>query len=385
MPDEDSFDIRGKRFARVVTFYLPQFHQIPENDEWWEPGFTEWTNVKRAKSLFPGHHQPRIPGQLGYYDLRNPTVRQQQAELAENSGIEAFCYWHYWFGGGRKILELPFNEVVSSGKPSVSFCVAWANQTWTGIWHGAPNRVLIEQTYPGRDDERQHFLSLLPAFEDSRYMTVEGKPIFVVYDAQGLPDSESFVAHWRKLAEEAGLPGLYIIGMSNRLSHPSLKPFDATMQFGPSDFLARQPYLSATARALRIISNKLFVNFLPERTLRRLQLPARYDFADVVSSAFSDYRNSEVNIPCVLSGWDNTPRSGRRGVVFENFSAELFRAYLKKAISYVRSNSPQERIVFIKAWNEWAEGNYLEPDANSGSELLDVVRNEVLGTNSLKQ
>lgn len=380
MLDVDYPKKRKKLTARVVAFYLPQFHQIPENDEWWEPGFTEWTNVKRARPLFRGHNQPRVPGQLGYYDLRNPEVRQQQGNLADESGIEAFCYWHYWFGSGRRILELPFNEVVSSGKPATSFCLAWANQTWTGIWHGAPNRILMEQTYPGREDERQHFLSLLPAFNDSRYMTVDGKPVFVVYDAESLPNSEGFVVHWRRLAEEAGFPGMYMIGMSNLLSHPALKPFDSTMQFGPTDFLARQPYLSATARVLRIVSNKLFVNLLTDRLKRRLQLPARYDFADVVSSAFSDYRKGDRNIPCVLSGWDNTPRCGRRGLVLENFSAELFREYLARAISHVESNAPQERIVFIKAWNEWAEGNYLEPDATRGSELLDVVRSEVVGT-----
>ena len=368
--------------ARVIAFYLPQFHQIPENDEWWEAGFTEWTNVKKAKPLFRGHHQPRLPGRLGYYDLRSAEIREHQAKLASDHGIEAFCYWHYWFGGGRRILELPFNEVVTSGEPSMPFCLAWANQTWTGIWHGAPDRILIQQQYLGSDDEREHFISILAAFRDPRYMKVEGKPIFVVYDAKGLPDTASFVAHWRGLASEFGIPGLYLIGMSNDRLHPCLKPFDSVMQFGPGDFLAHQPYLSPTYRALRIFSNKFLLKFLNDAILRRLQLPARYDFAAVVANSFTQNRPGQNNIPCVLSGWDNTPRSGRRGVVFENFTADLFRIYIKKAIAYVRSNAPQERIVFIKAWNEWAEGNYLEPDADRDTELLEVLLHEITGSDN---
>ena len=155
--------------ARLISFYLPQFHPIPENDRWWGRGFTEWTNVTKAKPLFKGHYQPRLPADLGYYDLRLPEVREAQAELARNAGIEGFCYYHYWFGG-KQLLEQPFNEVVASGKPDFPFCLCWANQTWTGVWYGAPHRTLVEQTYPGREGHRRHFLALRRAFLDERYL-----------------------------------------------------------------------------------------------------------------------------------------------------------------------------------------------------------------------
>ena len=167
--------------ARVITFYLPQFHPIPENDEWWEPGFTEWTNVTRARPLYPGHQQPMLPSELGFYDLRVAETRRAQGELASTYGVEAFCYWHYWFGDGRRLLERPFTEVLASGEPSISFCVAWANETWSGAWIGAPDKVLQQQTYPGEADDRAHFTALLPAFRDDRYLTVDGRPVFYVY------------------------------------------------------------------------------------------------------------------------------------------------------------------------------------------------------------
>src|SRR5437879_9338189 len=149
--------------ARLIAFYLPQFHPIPENDAWWEPGFTEWTNVVRARPLFRGHRQPDLPTDLGFYDLRVAETRAAQAQLAAAHGIEAFCYWHYWFAG-RRMLERPFDEVLRSGRPDFRFCLGWANQTWSGVWHGAPEQVLIEQTYPGEEDDRRHFAAVLPAF-----------------------------------------------------------------------------------------------------------------------------------------------------------------------------------------------------------------------------
>ncbi len=200
---------------RVIAFYLPQFHPIAENDIWWGAGFTEWTNVAKAKSLFPGHRQPRVPADLGFYDLRVAETRAAQAAMARDCGVEGFCYWHYWFGNGRRILERPFHEVLASGEPDFPFCLAWANQSWTGIWHGNPGTTLIEQTYPGPADEVAHFEWALPAFRDPRHMRVDGKPIFVVFAPHDLPSTTSFIAHWRALAREAGLPGVYIIAIGN--------------------------------------------------------------------------------------------------------------------------------------------------------------------------
>src|SRR5260370_41455353 len=166
--------------ARLLAFYLRQFHPIRENDEWWGRGFTEWTNTAKAKPLFRGHYQPHVPADLGFYDLRVPETRQAQADMAAAYGIEGFCYYHYWFAG-KRILERPFNEVLKSGQPKLPFCLCWANHTWTGIWLGEPNRILIEQTYPGEHDHRAHFDALLPAFTDPRYVTMHDKPIFVIF------------------------------------------------------------------------------------------------------------------------------------------------------------------------------------------------------------
>src|SRR6267378_379298 len=192
----------------VIAFYLPQFHPIPENDEWWGPGFSEWTNAARARPLFRGHMQPHLPADLGFYDLRLADTREAQAGLARRYGIEAFCYWHYWFGG-RRILERPFDEMLSSRAPDFPFCLGWANQTWSGVWHGAADRILIEQTYPGFDDHARHFDWLAQAFRDRRYMTVAGKPLFLVFKPLLIPDIEQVVAFWRERAVAAGFRGLY--------------------------------------------------------------------------------------------------------------------------------------------------------------------------------
>ena len=217
--------------TRIIALYLPQFHPIPENNHWWGPGFTEWTNVASAKPLFRGHTQPRIPADLGFYDLRLPEVREQQAAMAREAGVECFCYYHYWFGG-KELLERPFNEVVESGKPDFPFCLCWANHTWSNkTWERKSamqhNSVLMEQTYPGEKDDVAHFYSLLPAFKDKRYMTVDGKLIFAIYDPYGFKSVSQFMETWCKLAVENGLPGFHFIGMT-----PSTLTFRITKDGG---------------------------------------------------------------------------------------------------------------------------------------------------------
>ena len=361
--------------ARLIAFYLPQFHPIPENDRWWGPGFTEWINVAKAKPLFPGHDQPKIPADLSFYDLRVPQTRAAQAEMARDSGIEGFCYWHYWFGNGRRILERPFAEVLESGEPNFPFCLAWANQTWSGKWHGNPKTILIQQTYPGPEDEAAHFRAVLPAFRDERYVRVEGKPLFVVYDPVDLPNPNSFIAHWRQLAVQAGLPGLFLVAIANSLDD-RLAQFDAISPHPPSDFLAR-PSRGLVKRIARRLRRRDFGSFVNQLVGDRLRRPLIHSYYDVVKSAFSEFPDDPRFLPCVLPNWDNTPRSGRRGVVLEASSPELFREYLIKGLALIEMRPPELRICFIKAWNEWAEGNYLEPDLKFGHAYLDVIRAEM--------
>jgi lipopolysaccharide biosynthesis protein len=370
--------------ARLIAFYLPQFHPIPENNSWWGPGFTEWTNVARARPLYRGHIQPNLPADLGFYDLRLAETRKAQADLARASGIEGFCYWHYWFGAGRRILERPFEEVLASGQPDFPFCLAWANQSWTGIWHGSPKSVLMEQTYPGRADEKAHFDWALRAFRDKRYMRVDGRPIFVVFAPHDLPSAPDFIAHWRQLAEAAGLPGLYFVAISNRYQAGAdryrsklLDPFDAVTPLTPHDFLedaVRHP----AAKILKRLRERNLGTRFNALTGSRLRRPARFEYADVVAKVLNDLPDEPRFLPGVLPGWDNTPRSGSRGVVFENATPALFAAYLRKALDHVKQRPPQQAIIFLKAWNEWAEGNYIEPDRRQGHAFLDAVRSVML-------
>jgi hypothetical protein len=370
--------------ARVIAFYLPQFHPIPENDEWWGKGFTEWTNVAKARPMFRGHKQPRLPADLGFYDLRVPETREKQAELARNAGVEAFCYWHYWWGHGKRIIERPFEEVRDSGKPDFPFCLAWANQSWTGIWHGNPKSILMEQNYPGRTDEELHFRWAQKAFEDPRYLRVDGKPMFVIFAPHDMPSTEAFCEHWRELAQKAGYPGLHLVAISNtyapgidRYHNPILKPFDAITQLVPQDYLET---IAKTTKRRDLIRRWKELNFgrglndLKPKSWRR---PTRISYKDVVAHALEDMPQGERFLPSVLPGWDNTPRSSYRGVVYEGETPALFRTLLQKAVRHVSSNSPDHRIVFLKAWNEWAEGNIVEPDALNGHDYLDVIRSVI--------
>jgi lipopolysaccharide biosynthesis protein len=349
---------------RTIAFYLPQYHPIPENDEWWGKGFTEWTNVAKAKPLFKGHQQPNLPADLGFYDLRVPEVREAQAELARSHGIEGFCYWHYWFGNGKRLLERPFDEVLASGKPDYPFCLAWANQTWSGIWHGAPHRILIEQQYPGRDDWYQHFSSVLPAFQDSRYLKVNGKPIFVIYDPETLKDSRQFVDCWQELAHENGLDGIYFVGITVGPLNTDTKGLDGVTSHPPGDLMRE------TDAVINISPRGLFGKTEDQ--------PKVYDYAKVTKIEGYEYLGRISGglrvFPCVIPNWDNTPRSGVNGVVFKNSTPELFGRNLEKAVKFIENYGKEERIIFIKSWNEWAEGNYLEPDAIHGTDYLKVIK-----------
>jgi lipopolysaccharide biosynthesis protein len=362
--------------ARVIALYLPQFHPIPENDVWWGKGFTEWTNVAKAQPLFPGHYQPRIPTDLGFYDLRVPETRAAQAELASAHGIEAFCYWHYWFAGER-LLERPFDEVLESGEPQFPFCLAWANQTWTGIWHGAPNRVLKEQTYPGAADHVTHFRTLLPAFRDPRYLRVDGLPLFVIYRPTELPGALGFTKLWRDLAVSEGLGGMYLLAMTDeRRWDPAPLGFDASIIVSFSG-AARGVRRSGRERITRRLGHRRQVSALVRS--RFAKLPTIYDYDELdPRRTFPTTPTSFEWHPCLVPNWDNTPRSGVDGKVLHDSTPALFRVQLSHVLNGVRDRVPERRFVFIKSWNEWAEGNYLEPDVRFGNGYLEVTRDEVL-------
>lgn len=351
--------------ARLIAFHLPQFHPIPENDEWWGKGFTEWTNTGKAKPLFPGHDQPKVPTDLGYYDLRLPEARKAQADLARKYGVEGFCYYHYWFGG-KRLLERPVNEIIASGEPDFPFCLCWANESWTGIWHGAPRRMLMEQTYPGEADHRAHFEYLLTAFRDKRYITVDGRPMFVIYRAWQIPDVKAVLDLWNALADEAGIP----------------HPFYVCVRTPDLDWNPLEHGFSATVtpsmpRIRHWISWAEPVARLRKYWKDKRKLPHIFQHAEVMDQMLAEHVSGGNDYPCVIPNWDNTPRSGSRGVVLQGSTPELFRGHLRRALDRVKDNRPEERIVFVKSWNEWAEGNHLEPDLRFGHGYLEVVRDEL--------
>ena len=348
----------------MLAFYLPQFHPIPENDQWWEPGFTEWTNVAAAKPLFPRHFQPHLPGELGFYDLRVPEVRHRQAALAQEYGCDGFAYWHYWFGG-RRLLERPFGEALADRSFTQRFCLAWANESWTGVWHGAPGRVLMEQTYPGEVDNAAHFEAVLPAFSDPRYICVDGRPLFYIRRSELLKEPLAFIEQWRQLASKAGLPGIYFVAEitdGRQYAGRIDEGFDAVCY---DHFPWRQGSLVAKVRGIsrRLIGGPAVYHY--ERAVA--SLPSKISDRGVIAPG-------TVVHPCVYPSFDNTPRSGRRGMVIVGTSPSAFREQVESALPLVRAHNGAERLLFVKSWNEWAEGNHLEPDRRDGRAWLEALK-----------
>lgn len=330
---------------RAIAVYLPQFHPIPENDRWWGKGFTEWRNVAAAQPLFDGHYQPHVPAHLGFYDLRLAETRDAQAELAQRHLIEGFCYWHYWFEGTR-LLGRPFDEVLESGRPDFPFCLAWANETWSRRWLGEDRDVLLAQTYSAKDDAR-HARWLTRAFADPRYIRVGNRPLFAIYRPFDLPDPARTIDTIKETSVAAGLAEPYVVAMNAHSPHLDAREvgFDANVRFEPQ--LAAMGYAN---------SDGLLVYDYRESRARMRELSAHIDAH-----------------PMIFAGWDNTPRRGRDGVVFTGATPEVFAAGLADAVSETQGRAAEERLVFINAWNEWAEGNHLEPDRRYGLAYLEAV------------
>ncbi|MCX5784283.1 MAG: glycoside hydrolase family 99-like domain-containing protein [Elusimicrobia bacterium] len=352
--------------ARVIAAYLPQYYPIPENDIWWGKGFTEWTNVGKAKPLFKGHYQPRVPADLGYYDLRVPETRQAQADMARECGIEGFCYWHYWFGNGKRLLDRPFKEVLKSGEPDYPFCLAWANSSWQGIDYGVKGqKLLIKQEYPGLKDHEQHFYEILPALSDHRYIRVENKPLFLIFNPRHLPNPKEFIDCWQNLAVKNGLEGVYFVAQTSDL--PAIDP------------LINEGYDSVNI--IRISHPPRYgistIQKIKRKVFREL---VRYNYKDAIKffSGPEDY--SEKVIPSIFPNWDHTPRSGKKGYVLHGSTPELFKKHVEIVLKAVANKPTQKKIIYLKSWNEWAEGNYMEPDLMFGHGYLQALKECLIGS-----
>ena len=359
--------------TRVIAMYLPQYHPIPENDEWWGPGFTEWTNVAMAKPLFKGHNQPRVPADLGFYDLRLPETREKQADLARDAGIEGFMYWHYWFGNGRRLLERPFNEVLESGKPDFPFCLGWANhswsrKTWTAKNNMGKSSLLIEQEYPGVEDFVQHFYSVLPAFKDPRYITVDNKPFFLIFDCINFPNIQLFIKTWQDLAISNGLKGIHFVGNANGYIAESKIQDIISCGVNAVVFTNAAKAQERCAKGkFRLLLKKIFRKYLNTG-------PECYEYSEIIRNIHSNYEKKENIYPCIFPEVDRTPRSGKSALIYRNSSPELFEEFVRTTKNNISHKEHEHRLILINAWNEWGEGKYLEPDISNGHAYLEALK-----------
>uniref|UniRef100_UPI00402769ED glycosyltransferase WbsX family protein n=1 Tax=Phocaeicola dorei TaxID=357276 RepID=UPI00402769ED len=354
---------------RIIAFYLPQYHPIPENDEWWGKGFTEWTTVTKAKPLFKGHLQPRIPADLGYYDLRLSIIREQQANLAREAGIEGFCYWHYWFGNGKRLLEMPFNEVLASGKPDFPFCLGWANESWQAkVWNASSeheHRMLIEQKYLGEQDYIDHFNCIKSAIEDKRYMRQNGCPIFLIYMPFKFKAIQDFIQLWNQLIKESGIAEkFYFIANVSDMGE-----YKKAISVG-FDAVTFQPM----ARIKKIHNDRSCVMKFYIRCLQHFIKRPLFTFS--YNSIKKNLVIPEIDIqedviPFILPNWDHSPRSGRYGVVLTGANPKSFKSHILDVLSIVRRK--RNKVIFLKSWNEWGEGNFMEPDLVYGKGFIEAL------------
>jgi lipopolysaccharide biosynthesis protein len=370
---------------RVIAFYLPQFHPIPENDAWWGKGFTDWTNVAKAKPAFKGHYQPHLPADLGFYDLRVPEARQAQADLAREYGIHGFCYYHYWFKG-RRLLERPFNEVLNSSKPDFPFCLCWANESWTRLWDGQEQEVLMAQNY-NEEDDLNHIRWLAGAFRDPRYIRVHGRPLFLVYRLSRLPDPERTVEIWRNEARRLGVGDIFICNVESFGAEHGLAPqynLDGAVEFAPDhkEIPPRQEANKLTYKLSR------WPRIQRVATVLELAQPwfcthEVYSYAELMNNMLVKPNPPYLRFPCVTPAWDNAARRQFGAAIYHGSTPDLYEQWLAAAVQKAKAVHANEPIVFINAWNEWAEGNHLEPCQKWGHAYLQATRNALKNGNTV--
>ena len=340
--------------VRLIAFYLPQFHPIPENDRWWGKGFTEWFNVTRARPLFRGHYQPHLPADLGFYDLRLREARLEQIELAKQYGIDGFCYYYYWFSG-KRLLHRPVDEMLADRESDMPFCLCWANENWTRKWDASEHEILMGQQYLP-DDDINFIQGLVPFFNDPRYIRVEGAPFLIVYRPQELPNPAKTVSIWREYCTGIGIGDIHLCAA---LTHGNRDyrqfDFDSGVEFPPHNLEEVFPVTS------KLDFYQSFQGHVYKHdAVARGYLERRYDHANVFRTVFPS--------------WDNTARLGARGVVILNGTPENYQCWLAETIRKTRDDFPgKDRFVFVNAWNEWAEGCHLEPDREYGRQFLEAT------------
>lgn len=358
---------------RFLAIYLPQYYPIPENDRWWGKGFTEWANVVKVTPRFKGHYQPRLPSELGFYDLRVPEIREAQADLAKQYGIDGFAYYHYWFSG-KRLLNRPLDEVLKTQSPDLPFCLIWANETWSSTWgptYGSTpvdrtiSEVLIEQNYSPKDDI-DHIRWLASVFRDKRYIHVQDKPLFIVYRPSLLPDARSTIKRWRNEAEHLGIRGLYLCMMQafpeDRVD-PSKVGFDASIQFLP-DRRIRDAVLEREKEMRKIRRILPFIGGSATEIIIK--------YSDLTKGVLSEVKPPYKRYPCLMPSWDNSARRDRGATIYNGSTPDLYEDWVYKTMLAHPPYGTDENFIFVNSWNEWAEGSYLEPDCKWNRGYLEA-------------
>ncbi len=354
-PDAHLKSTLSRVAVRVVAFYLPQFHPTPENDAWWGKGFTEWTNVTKAEPLFDGHYQPHLPTDFGFYDLRVRQTRRDQINVAQAHGVDAFCYHYYWFSG-RRLLHEPFDDMLRDPESTMPFCICWANESWTRRWDAADHKVLIEQRYlPG--DAQKFIADIEPILRDFRYIKVDGRPILIVYRVQHIPNVLSVVATWRQHCRDVGIGEIHICAALTHGNEEYMKyGCDSGVEFPPHN-------MRCESVAAKINFKSAFFGYAMQ-------------YADIAYSFLNrQYVHGSRIFKTVFPSWDNTARTGARAVFVLNGTPNNFGRWLGETLALAGKQAPQlEQLVFINAWNEWAEGCHLEPDRRYGDGFLKALQ-----------
>ncbi|MBQ3714296.1 MAG: glycoside hydrolase family 99-like domain-containing protein [Fibrobacter sp.] len=353
--------------AQFVAFYLPQFHPVAENEKWYGPGFTEWTNVAKAKPLFRGHYQPHIPADLGFYDLRLPEVRRKQATMAYDAGVSAFCYWTYWFGAGKQLLEMPIFEVLKDKTITLPFCIAWANHSWEKkLWDSKGSKELIvEQRYLGEQDYVDFFYKMLPLFKDNRYFRVEGKLFVCIFDPLANAEIKKFINVWRELAKKESLGDFFFCGKDSACRNKQKifsYGFDAVYDDNVYNIHHNLSMFS-----------KVWLYF----KRKYLKLPTIFKYKDAIKYMVTKDALQDDVFPVISPNWDHSPRSGRNSILLHDCKPVYFFKLVKYVISMLQNKTSSRQIVMIKAWNEWGEGNHMEPDLKYGRGYLDALKSAI--------
>lgn len=361
-----------RRFVRMklIAYYLPQFHENPDNNEFWGKGFTEWKNVKAAKPLFSGHCQPRVPYQNNYYDLSDPEIMVHQMKLAKEYGLYGFCFYHYWFNG-RKVLEKPVENILKTPAADLPFCLAWANEPWATTWHtgGGQYKVLVEQEYGEEKEWIEHFNYLLQFFNDERYIKISGKPVLLIYNLDEIDCRKKMLACWCNAAKKVGFNGLYIISMQNtKKRNPKSAFVSATVDFQPKMLTLDIKWFQKKIMDWKGKNGYKFskVPFIKNH------LYTKFDY-DELNRSYLNTKKGKNHFRGAFLWYDDTPRRREWSVLIDNFTPKKFEYYLKENIK--KSMEEGNDMLFINAWNEWGEGAYLEPDEKYGYEYLQAVQN----------